>query len=116
MLTSVSKSRTKNAVAQEECEKKINSRVKNPVANVGVCITGFVLGLIPVLLDLGDKAILILLGAFLDGLALLHQIGLELFRRPGRVRTNYLGVPVVLDQVLEILAISRGWVRDTVVR
>ena len=94
----------------------MNSRVKNPVANVGVCITGFIFGLIPVLLNLGNKTILILLGAFLDGLALLHQIGLELFRRPGRVRANYLGVPVVLNQVLEILPISRGWVRDTVVR
>lgn len=90
-------------------------RVEDPVLNVLVGIAGLVRGLIPIALDLAGEALGILLGAFLDLLALGVQVVCELAYVPLAVGLSDVIVPVVLDEVLEILAVRGSGVWDVVV-
>lgn len=72
--------------------------------------------LMPVRLDLADKAVLVLLSALLDLLARACDVVLELLGVPSVVGLGNLVVPVVLDKVDEVLAVGRGGIGDIVVR
>lgn len=66
-------------------------------------------------LHLADEAVLVLLSALLDLLTLgAEEVG-ELVDVPRVVRLDDVVLPVVLDQVLQVLAVRSSWVRDVVV-
>lgn len=69
----------------------------------------------PVILNLLNQAIGVLLGALLDLLALGAEVALETRRIPLVVGLHDIVVPVVLDEVFEILAVCWFGVRDVVV-
>lgn len=80
-------------------------RVKDPVLNAAVSLVGGFLGLSPVDLDLLSEALSILLGALLGLLALGGQVVGQGLRVPAGVWADDLVVPVVLDRLLEALAV-----------
>ena len=69
----------------------------------------------PRALDLTDEFLFVGLRAFLNILAFGFEVGLELRSFPFGVWSCNLGVPVLLDKILQVLAISRSWVRDVVI-
>lgn len=79
-------------------------------------IRRLILTLMPVPLHLTEQALLILLGPLLDLLALRRQVVLQTLRVPGAVGLDDVVLPVVLDQVLEVLAVGGRGVGDVVVR
>lgn len=92
-----------------------NLRVEDPVLNAFVSIGGLRLGLGPRALDLSNEAVLVLLGALLELLALGREVLAQLGSLPRVVGLNNVGFPVVLDEVLKVLAVSRSGVWDVVV-
>lgn len=74
-----------------------------------VGIVGLISTLIPIALHLLCKALRVLLGALLDLLAFRLDVVLKLIGIPLVVWLDYIVLPVILDQVLEILAVS--WCR-----
>jgi len=66
-------------------------------------------------LDLLDELVLVGLGALGGLLALESEVRLELLGVPGVVGLDNVGVPVVLDERLEIFPVGGSWVWDVVV-
>jgi hypothetical protein len=91
-------------------------RVEDPAGGVAVSLVGLVGSLVPCVLDLGKKAVLVLLGALLDLLASGGQVAGELAGSPAVVGLGDIVVPVLLNKVGKILAVGRGGVWDIVVR
>ena len=89
------------------------------VEDVGLDVAGSLICLVgsgvPVLLDLLDEAVLVLLGALLRLLALGGQVAGELVGVPLAVGLGDVVVPVLLDQVLQVLAVGGSGVGDIVV-
>lgn len=89
------------------------------VEDVGLDITGSLVrlvgGRVPVLLDLLDEAVLVLLGALLGLLTLGSQVAGQLVGVPLAVWLGDVVVPVLLHQVLQVLAIGGSRIRDVVV-
>ena len=69
----------------------------------------------PIALNLAKQALLVLLGAFLDLLALRRKIARELIGVPFAEWFGNIVLPIVLHQVLEVLAVCRSRVRNVVV-
>jgi hypothetical protein len=97
-------------------EKYDYLRVEDPAGGVAVGLVGLVGSLVPCVLDLGEKAVLVLLGALLDLLASGGQVAGELAGSPAVVGLGDIVVPVLLNKVGKILAVGRGGVWDIVVR
>jgi hypothetical protein len=87
------------------------SRIEDPVDGVRVRFRDLVFSVGPASLYLRKEAVLILFGALLDLLALDRKVFLELRSVPAVVGSHYLVVPVVLDEILQVLAVcwSRIW-------
>lgn len=98
----------------EGCHKY--SRVKDPVLNTAVGLIALLSSLVPEVLDLRDQCVLILLGTLLDLLALGGDVVLQLGGVPGVVWLDSVVLPVVLDKVLEVLAVRGCWVWNVVIR
>jgi hypothetical protein len=96
-------------------EKYEYLRVEDPAGGVAVGLVGLVGSLVPCVLDLGEKAVLVLLGALLDLLASGGQVAGELAGSPAVVGLGDIVVPVLLDEVGKILAVGRSGVWDIVV-
>jgi hypothetical protein len=90
-------------------------RVEEPVSAVAISLVGLVGSLVPCVLNLGDEALGVLLGALLDLLAGGGQVAGELTRAPAAVGLGDVVLPVLLDEVGQVLAVCRGRVGDTVV-
>lgn len=90
---------------QDELGSAHDLRVEDPILDAVVGIGCLILSLIPGRLDGGDQAFLVLLGALLHLLAPRAQVRLKLRRVPAVVGLGDLGVPVLLDQVLQVLAV-----------
>ena len=69
----------------------------------------------PGVLDLSNKAVLVLLSALLNLLTGRGQVVGELVRVPAIIGLGDIVVPVLLDKVGQVLTIGRGRVRDIVV-
>lgn len=69
----------------------------------------------PVALDLREQAVLVLLGALLHLLALRSDVVGEALSVPAVVRLRHVAIPVVLNKVLQVLAVGGCWVWDVVV-
>lgn len=69
----------------------------------------------PGILHLGDEAVLVLLGTLLNLLAGRGQVVLKLGSVPVVVRLDDMILPVVLDELGQVLAVGRGRVGDVVV-
>jgi hypothetical protein len=97
------------------CGDSQNLRVKD----VGLDITGSLVCLVgsgvPVRLDLLEEAVLVLLGALLRLLALGCEVARQLVGVPLAVWLGNIVVPVLLNQVLEVLAIRSCGVGDVVI-
>jgi hypothetical protein len=91
-------------------------RVEEPVSAVAVGLVGLLSGLVPCVLNLGDEAFGVLLGALLDLLASGSQVVGELVVAPAAVRLSDVVLPVLRDEVGEVLAVGRGRVGHVVVR
>lgn len=63
-----------------------------------------------------NKTVLVLLGALLDLLALRCDVALQLVGVPLVVWLYNIVLPVLLNQILQVLAVCRCWVWDVVVR
>jgi len=71
--------------------------------------------LLPRALDLLDQAVLVLLGALLDLLATRGEVRLQLVGVPAVVRTSDVVIPVLLDEILQVLTVGGSGERDVVV-
>lgn len=89
--------------------------VQNPVLGVRPGLLSLVSGLIPRVLDLGDQSILAGVGVGLRLDALGFEICTELLGVPGLIGCDDVVVPVLLDQVVELLSVSGGGVWDVIV-
>ena len=89
--------------------------IKNPVFHVRPSVLSLVFSLIPVVLDLSNQTILTGSSGVFGLDTLLLQVRLKLGRVPVIIWRSDLGLPVILDEVLEIVAISGCRVRDIVV-
>ncbi len=94
----------------------IRPSIQDPVLNVGPCGLTLVLSFIPAGLDLRKKGVSVRLGGILGLDALGLQIGLQLVGIPCFVRSDRILIPVLLDQILEILSIGGCGVRDIMIR
>ena len=90
-------------------------RVEEPVGAVAVGLVGLLGGLVPCVLNLGDEALGVLLGALLDLLTCGGQVVLELVGTPVAVRLGDVVLPVLGDEVGQVLAVGRGRVGHVVV-
>lgn len=102
-------------VVTERLELAVGPSVQDPILDTGVGILGLVLGLVPGLLDLGNQRVLVCLCGILNFDALLLKVFAQLLVVPLLVRADCMVFPVVLDELLEILAVGGSWVRDVVV-
>lgn len=100
----------------ESFELALGPGVHNPVLHASPCRLGLLLSLVPVGLDLRDEGLRACLGGLLGLDTLLPKIVAESLGVPLGVRTDNVGIPVLLDKLLEVLPIGRSWVRDIVVR
>jgi hypothetical protein len=91
------------------------SRIEDPFSDVAIRVVDGVLGILPSALELGNKGVLILLGALLDRCSGRHQILVNLIRIPAVVWGDDFVIPVVFDQVLQVFPVSWSWVRNVVV-
>jgi hypothetical protein len=94
----------------EEC-----LRVEQPVSAVAVGLVGLVGGLVPCVLNLRDQALGVLLGALLDLLASGSQVVGELTGTPAAVGLGDVVLPVLLNEVGQVLAVGRSRVGHAVV-
>ena len=72
--------------------------------------------LVPGALNLAEETICVLLRAFLDFFALRSEVVLKLVGIPLVVRLRDVVLPVVLNKVLEVFAVSRCWIRNVMIR
>lgn len=103
-------------VVAESLELALGPGVEDPVLDGDPGGLRLILGLVPGTLHLGNESILVLLGRLLGLDALLLQVGAELVSIPRVVRRDDVGVPVLLDELLEILAVGRSGVGNVMVR
>ena len=89
--------------------------IENPVLDASPGILSLVLGLIPAVGDRGEKSVTVVLSTLLDVDALLLEVGAQLLGIPLLVGRDGILIPVLLDQVLEVLAVGGGGVRDVMV-
>lgn len=90
-------------------------RVEEPVGAVAVGLVGLLGGLVPCVLNLGDEALGVLLGALLDLLAGGSQVVGELVGSPVAVGLGDVVLPVLRDEVGQVLAVGRSRVGHVVV-
>lgn len=90
--------------------------VKDPILNARPRVLGLVLSLVPILLNLSDKALGVICGSVLGLDTLLLQVCAELSGVPVTIWLGNLGLPVVLDSGLKLGTIIRSWVWDIVIR
>lgn len=95
---------------------QLDLRVKDPLLGVAVSLVGLVGSLVPDALHLREQAILVLLGTLLDLLALAAEVALQLVCIPLVVRLGDVVLPVLLHEVLQVLAVGWSRVGDIVVR
>ena len=100
----------------EGLELTVGPAVEHPVLGADPGVVGLVFRLVPITLNLIDERILGSSGAILGLDALLLQVAVQLLRVPATVWGDGVAVPVALDQLLEVLAVSRCGVGDAVVR
>lgn len=109
--------RTWNAMLITEClELGIGPRIENPVFDIGPALVGGVFSFVPVRLDMRKQTILVLLGLSRHVVAARLQICAELGSIPFIVRLYNIVIPVLRDEILQILAVSWGWIWDVLVR
>ena len=89
--------------------------IKDPISNVSPGLLGLVLSLEPVGLNLLNQVILGSFGLGLGLLALGLKEGAELGGVPALIWRNDVLIPVLFDQILEILAVRRSRIGDVVV-
>lgn len=107
---------TRNIVlVAESLELALGPRVQDPVLDVEVGILSLVTSLVPFALNLRDQRVLVGLGGGLGLDALSLQILLQGVCVPRVVGRDDVVVPVVLDQLLEVLAVGGSGVGDIVV-
>lgn len=92
-----------------------NLRVEDPVLGVAVGLVGLLGCLVPGILNLGEEAVLVLLSALLDFLASGSQVVGKLGSVPVAVGLGDVVLPVLANEVAQILAVGRGGVGDVVV-
>ena len=92
-----------------------NLPVKDPLLSATVSVIGLVSSLVPDALHLREQAVLVLLRALLRLLALGAKVALQLAGIPLVVRLGNVILPVLLHEVLQVLAVGRRRVRDVVV-
>jgi len=90
-------------------------RVEDPVGGVAVSLVGLFGGLVPGTLNLLDEALGVLLGALLDLLAGRAQVVGKLGSIPVAVRLGDVILPVLGDEIGQVLTVGRGRVGDIVV-
>jgi len=90
-------------------------RVEDPAGSVAVSLVGLFGSLVPGILDLGEKALGVLLGALLDFLAGRGQVVGELGGIPAAVGLGDVVVPVLGDKVGQVLTVGGGGEGDIVV-
>jgi len=78
--------------------------VEDPVLDIAVRVVGAVGGALPVALHLGEEAVLVLLSALLRLVALRREPVRQLVGIPAVVRLHNIIIPVLLDEVLQVLA------------
>lgn len=94
----------------------VRPAIEDPILGGSPGGLSLVLRLVPRVLYLGDERIFAGLGTFLSLDTLLLQISTELVRIPVLVGRDSVVLPVLLEQVLEVLAVGGSRVRDVVVR
>lgn len=102
-------------VVKEGLELAVGPGVQNPVPDTGVGILGLVLGLVPNILDLGNQGVLVCLGGILNLDTLLLEVAIQLVCVPLLVRADGVVLPILLDQLLEILAVGGSGISNVVV-
>lgn len=108
--------RNRNAmVITERLELAVGPRVKDPVLDIDKRILDIVFSLGPGGLNLGDELVPVLLSVVLDLNALLLQICSKLVGIPAVVGLDNIVIPVLLDAVMQVLAVCRRWIRDVVI-
>lgn len=100
----------------ERLELGIGPSIENPVLDIGPALVGGVLGFIPVRFDVRKQTILVLLSLSRHIVASSLQIRAQLGSIPFVVRLYNIVIPVLRDEVLQILAVSRSWIWDVLVR
>ena len=102
-------------VVAKGLELTLGPGVQDPILNTVVGILSLVLGLVPGLLDLGDQGVLVCLSRVLDLDTLLLEVAAQLLSIPLLVGTDCIGFPILLDDLLEILAVCGSGIRDVVI-
>lgn len=102
-------------VVAERLELAVGPRIQNPVLRIDKRVLGLVFGLSPDRLDLRDQLILVLLSVVLRFDALELEVRSKLVYVPAVVRLDNMVVPVLLDAIVQVLAVCRRWVRDVVI-
>lgn len=99
----------------ESLQLAVRPGIQDPVLDAKVGILSLIASLIPGALDLGDERVLVGLGGVLG----LDTLGLEVLLQavgvPRVVGRDDVVIPVVLDELLEILAVGGSGVGDVVV-
>jgi len=96
--------------------KRSDLRVEDVILDSAVSIRSLVTGGVPGGLHLLNQAVLVLLGALLDLLALRRKVRGQLVGVPGVVWTGNIVIPVLLYEVGQLLAVGSLWERNVVVR
>lgn len=91
--------------ASARITRPCNSRVEYPILDAAVRVVCGLSCSGPEGLNLADEAVLVLLGAFLDLSTLGREKAVELTQIPRAVWFHNFAVPVLLDQVLQVLAV-----------
>lgn len=89
--------------------------VEDPVLYAVVRRIRLIASLMPIAFDLAEQAILVLLRALLDLLSTGAEIAGELICIPLVVRLGHVILPVVLNQILKVLAVRRCRIWDVVI-
>lgn len=97
-------------------ELAVSPAVKDPVLGTAPGSLCSILSLIPSTLNLGQQGVLGRFSALLGLNALLLQVRRQLVIVPVLVRGDSIVLPVLLDEVCEVLAIRWGGVRHVVIR
>ena len=92
------------------------SRVEDPVDRVGIGFRHLLFGIGPARLNLGNETVLVLLGTFLNLLASGGEVLLELSRVPAVVWSQNFVIPVVFDEIFQVLSICWGGIGNVMIR
>lgn len=102
-------------IFEENWQYSIDLRVEDPALSVAVSLVGLLGSLMPGILHLGDEAVLVLLGTLLDLLASGGEVVLKLSGVPVVVWLDDVVLPVVLDELGQVLTVGRSRIGDVVV-